>query len=212
MTVEVGILVVADPPQAWSEAGFTVGPDAQCQVGGVGIRLVGRDHGTGIIGWSLRGIASDIAELDGIPTRAVDGSPSGRPGAHPNGVLSIDHIVWMSQNLSRTTACLAQVGVQARRERETTLAGRPIRQIFFRFGEVIVEVVGSPETAGDGPSSLWGITYTVADIDATAAFLGDRAAPVKDAVQPGRRITTLRHDAFGMSVRTAVISPPILTA
>ncbi len=68
-----------------------------------------------------------------------------------------------------------------------------MRQIFFRAGEVIIEVVGSPDTASEGPSTLWGITYVVADIDATAAYFGDRTAPVKDAVQPGRRITTLRH-------------------
>jgi hypothetical protein len=73
---------------------------------------------------------------------------------------------------------------------------------------VILEVVGSPEAASEGPSTLWGITYVVADIDATASFFGDRAAQVKDAVQPGRRITTLRHHEFGMSVRSAMISAP----
>ena len=50
------------------------------------------------------------------------------------------------------------------------------------------------------------VARIVADIDATAAFFGDRTAPVKDAVQPGRRITTLRHRDLGMSVHTAVIS------
>ena len=45
--------------------------------------------------------------------------------------------------------------------------GQPIRQIFFRLGEVIVEVVGSPEAVSEGPSTLWGITYVVSDIDAT---------------------------------------------
>ena len=83
-----------------------------------------------------------------------------------------------------------------------------MRQIFFRLGEVIVEVVGSPESATEGPSTLWGMTFTVVDIDATAAYFGDRTAPVKEAVQPGRRITTLRHREFGMSVPTALISTP----
>jgi hypothetical protein len=32
---------------------------------------------------------------------------------------------------------------------------------------------------------------------------------VKDAVQPGRRITTLRTRELGMSVRTALISPHV---
>jgi hypothetical protein len=86
-----------------------------------------------------------------------------------------------------------------------------MQQIFFRLGAVILEVVGSPDTQADGPSSLWGITYVVADIEATASFFGERTLPVKDAVQPGRRITTLRHRDLGMSVRTAMISPPILS-
>ena len=84
-----------------------------------------------------------------------------------------------------------------------------MRQIFFRAGEVIIEVVGSPETASEGPSTLWGITYVVADIDATTAYFGDRTAPVKDAVQPGRRITTLRHHELGISVPSAMISAHI---
>lgn len=87
-----------------------------------------------------------------------------------------------------------------------------VLSLFFRFGEVIVEVVGSPDTASDAPSTLWGITYVVTDIDATASFFGDRTTPVKDAVQPGRRITTLRHQEFGMSVRSAMISGLIVGA
>jgi hypothetical protein len=120
--------------------------------------------------------------------------------------------VLLSPDLNRTVESLAAVGVAPRRERDGELGGQPIRQIFFRFGEVIVEVVGSPGTAGEGPATLWGITYVVADIDATAAFFGDRTTPVKDAVQPGRRITTLHHHELGMSVRSAMISAPILGA
>ncbi len=55
-------------------------------------------------------------------------------------------------------------------------------------------------------------TGIVADIDATASFFGDHTSPVKDAVQPGRRITTLRHHELGMSVRTAMISAPFAIA
>ena len=208
MTITVNEFEVADPPDAWSRAGFSVDAGAVCRVGGVGIRLVGRDHGTGIVGWSLRGLPSDgaIHDLDGVPT-TQSGSPiTATPATHPNGVVAIDHVVLLSPDLVRTVAALAAVGMAPRRERDGELGGRPIRQIFFRFGEVIVEVVGSPDTAREGASTLWGITYVVADIDATASFFGDRTAPIKDAVQPARRITTLRHHEFGMSVRTAFIS------
>lgn len=214
MTVTVDEIEVADPPEAWTRAGFSVDPGGgagqACQVGGVRIRLVGDGRGTGITGWSLRGLPvsgaqGSIGDLDGIPTKRSD-TDAAPPATHPNGVIAIDHVVLFSPDLARTVASLGTIGLAPRRERDGELGGRPIRQVFFRLGEVILEVVGSPETAIDGPSTLWGITYTVDDIDATAAFFGDHAAPVKDAVQPGRRISTIRHKDFGMSVRTAVIS------
>lgn len=206
MTVTVGEILVADPPEAWTAAGFSI-CDGTCRVGGVGIRLVGREGGTGIIGWSLRGV--DVDELDGIPTTVSDAAPAA-PAGHANGVTGIDHIVLLSPDLDRTVAALGAVGVQPRRERLGELGGRPIRQIFFRFGAVIIEAVGSQDPAGEGPATLWGITYNVTDIEQTAAFFGARTTPVKDAVQPGRRITTVRHAEFGMSVRTAMLSAPIL--
>lgn len=211
MTVTVDELEVADLPDAWAQAGFSVDPGGDagpvCRVGGVRIRLVGRDRGTGIVGWSLRSLPADgtFELLDGIPT-ARSMTATAEAASHANGVTAIDHIVLLSPDLDRTIASMATIGEQPRRERDTELGGRPMRQVFFRLGEVILEVVGSPETASDGPSTLWGITYTVADIDATAAFFGDRTGPVKDAVQPGRRIATLRHRDLDMSVHTAVIS------
>ncbi|MDH6245627.1 glyoxalase [Mycobacterium sp. OTB74] len=208
MMVDIDEFEVADPADAWTRAGFTVDNDGVCRIGSVRIRLVGRDRGTGIVGWSLRGLPA-ACPVDGIATTRSDATAPA-PAEHANGVTSIDHVVLLSPNLGRTVASLAAIDVEPRRERDGQLAGRPVRQIFFRFGEVIVEVVGSPGASGEGPSTLWGLTYVVTDIDAAAAFFGDRTTPVKPAVQPGRRITTLRHQAFGMSVPTAVISAPIL--
>lgn len=203
---------IADPVEAWMRAGFSVDADAACRIGGVRIRLVGRDHGAGIIGWSLRGLPEgSVGTLDGVPTTRSSTAASA-PATHANGAAAIDHVVLLSPDLSRTVGALAAIGVHPRRERDAELGGRAMRQIFFRLGEVILEVVGSPETPSEGPSRLWGITYVVDDIEATAAYFGDHATPVKDAVQPGRRITTLRHQDFGMSVRTAMISAPILGA
>jgi hypothetical protein len=217
--VTVDELEVADPAEAWMRAGFTVDSDAVCRIGGVGIRLAGRDTGaapvatsdtgTGIVGWSLGGLPPDRAldDLDGVPTKRST-AVTATPTTHANGVTAIDHVVLMSPDLSRTVEALAAIGVDPRRERDAELGGQAIRQIFFRLGEAIVEVVGSPGTASAGPSTLWGITYVVDDVDATAAFFGDHTTPVKDAVQPGRRITTLHHHALGMSVRSAMISTP----
>jgi hypothetical protein len=210
MTITVAEIAVADAPDAWARAGFTVDSDDVCRIGGVDIRLVGSGRGTGVVGWSLRGLPDGWPdELDGIPTTRSSAVVS-MPALHPNGITDIDHIVLFSPDLGRTVEALAAIGVEPRRERDAQLGGRPIRQIFVRFGDVIIEVVGSPDAASEGPSTLWGITYEVADIDATAAYFGDHIAPVKEAVQPGRRITTLRHHELGMSVRSAMISAPIL--
>lgn len=196
-------LDVGDSAESWMRAGFCVEP--ACSVGSVVIRL--RGDGDNVTGWSLSGLWSGSApsDVDGVPTTWGPVAAPLAP-AHPNGVTVIDHVVVMSPNLDRTVQALSDIGVDPRRERDADMGGRAIRQIFFRFGEVIVEVVGSPGAAGDGPSSLWGITFTVSDIDATVTFFGDHTAPVKAAVQPGRRITTLRHRELGMSVRTAFIS------
>lgn len=231
MTLTVDEIHVADAPEAWVRAGFTVEPagDAapSCRIGAVRARLVGPHRGSGILGWSLGGLPAGFAgELDGIATARSDGCGAAtastptdaRPAAptdacpaapaeHANGVTAIDHVVLLSPDPDRTVGALEAVGQRPRRERRGELGGKPIRQIFFRFGEVIIEVVGAPDSPGDGPSTLWGITYLTADIDATAAFFGEHTAAVKPAVQPGRRITTLRHRDLGISVRTAIISP-----
>ncbi len=208
MTVTIDEIHVGDPASAWRDAGFSVDSDSVARIGDVRVRLAGQ--GSGIVGWSLRGLPAD-GHVDGIPTTS-SATDVPEPAGHPNGVTEIDHVVLLSPNLSRTVSSLSDIGLQPRRERDAELAGQPMRQIFFRLGPVILEVVGSPSATAGGPSSLWGITYIVTDIDATAAFFGDHALRVKDAVQPGRRITTLKHRDLGMSVRTAMISPPILGA
>lgn len=216
MTVTVDELQVADPVDAWTRAGFSVDADAVCRIGDVRIRLTGPHGERGITGWSLRGLTVD-GPVDGIPTTRSD-AVAAVPADHANGVVAIDHVVLLSPDLGRTVTALAAIGVHPRRERDTELGGQPMRQIFFRLGSVIVEAVGSPETTSEGPSTLrspstlkspstlWGITYVVADVDATLVFFGDRTSPAKDAVQPGRRISTLRHRDLGLSVRTAMIS------
>jgi hypothetical protein len=209
MTVSIDALEVADPPAAWRDAGFTVDPEGICRVGAVRIELVGRGGGSGLVGWTLRSRAADaLGDVDGVPTTWAAGmaDDARTPAVHANGVTAIDHIVLLSPDLDRTVTALATAGVHPRRERDADLGGQPIRQIFFRFGETVVEVVGTPGAAGPGPSTLWGVTFVVEDIDRSADHFGDRTTPVKPAVQPGRRITTLRHHELGMSVRTALIS------
>jgi len=173
MGVTIDELLVADEPSAWQAAGFTVEGDL-CRIGAVRVRLVGRDRGTGVLGWSLREVPEErlvAGALDGLPT-AVSTAPAAEPAEHPLGVTHLDHVVLASPDLARTVAALEAVGLDVRRERDTTLGGTPLRQIFFRLGDVVLELIGSPDAAEPGPATVWGLTHTVADIDAAASLLG----------------------------------------
>lgn len=206
---------IGDDPAAWAALGFTVDGDV-ARVGGVDLRLVGPGiRGRGMVGWTLALADDDEAvvsgDLDGIPTRVVPPPdiPEARageglaPAPHANGVVAIDHVVVLTPDLERTTAALDAAGIVARRTRQ---AGRGRLQRFFRLGEVILEVVGPAAPAGDGPASFFGLALTVADIDATVDHLADRIGAAEPAVQPGRRIATLRT-GDEVSVPIAVMSP-----
>ena len=195
--ITIDELRVGDTVDAWRAIGFTVDDDV-CAVGTVRVRLGGT--GTGLTHWSLRGVPADVSDVDGIPTTASS-APAVHPAPHENGVTRIDHLVLMTPDLPRTTTALVAAGLEVRRERD---AGA-FQQVFLRLGEVILELVG-PSEPGPGPASLWGLTFAVEDLDATAAFLGDRVGRVKDAVQPGRRITTLRGRDIGISPAVAFMS------
>jgi hypothetical protein len=209
MGVTIDEILVGDPPQAWAAAGFSVDADGTCRIGTVRVRLVGRDGGKRILGWSLRDAPpARLADgtLDGLATSASDAPPA-EPATHPNGATHIDHVVLLSPDLARTTAALEALGVRQRGERDADTYGTPMRQVFFRLGEVILELVGQPDSAGAGDPGFFGLAITVADLDAAAEQLGDRLGASKDAVQEGRRIATLRHRDLGMSVATALMSP-----
>jgi hypothetical protein len=209
VTPTIDELTVADAPDAWSALGFELDGDT-CVVGDVRIRLAGSDAGKRLTGWSLRGV--DGVELDGLATALSDRpAPSERPD-HPNGITGLDHVVTITPALDRTVTALQAAGLDLRRIREEpTPAGAP-RQAFFRLGAVILEVVQQPAEAieragGDRPAFFWGLAFTAPDLDATVAGLGDRVSEVRPAVQPGRRIATLRRSA-GISVPVALITPP----
>jgi hypothetical protein len=183
---------------AWTEAGFAV-DDSGLRVGTVELRIVPATEG--IATWALEGVA--IASIDGLDLRPPMPGDDAPAVEHPNGATQIDHLVVTTPDLDRTTAALERSGIHPRRTRE---AGS-MEQRFFRIGEPVLELVGPPQPSGSGPATFWGLALTVADLDAAAGLLGDRLGPIKDAVQPGRRIATLRHRELGLPCPVAFMSP-----
>jgi hypothetical protein len=209
MGVTIDELLVGDEPATWKAAGYAVDDDGSCRIGQVRVRLVGRDGGKRILGWSLRGAPpARLADgtLDGIPTTSSELAPV-EPATHPNGSRYIDHVVLLTPNLARTVEALGSIGLTPKGERDSDTYGAPMRQVFFRMGEVILELIGQVDSAGEGSPGFFGIAVTVDDLDALSAQLGEHLGAVKDAVQEGRRIATLRHKELGMSVATAFMTP-----
>ena len=149
--------------------------------------------------------------LDGLATAyvAAPRPRSAAPPPHPNGVIGLDHVVVSTPDLERTIAALAVVGLACRRIRETDASGSPMRQAFFRLGSTILEVIsggaGSGESADDAPARWFGLALDVVDLDETAELLGAGLGRPKRAVQEGRRIATVRHRSFDVSVSLAVM-------
>lgn len=199
---ELAALLVGDPPDVWADLGFVV-DDGAVHVSGVRHVLGGEKKG--IRDWSIRGLGADADGIDGAAfgLPAADARPT---PDHPNGVFALDHLVVFSPDLGRTIGALEAAGLDLRRTRDTGTYGAPMQQAFFKLGEVILELVGPKEPSGDGPIRFYGLAWTVRDLDETAAYLGDRLKPAKDAVQPGRRIATLASSG-GSTVPHAFMSP-----
>jgi hypothetical protein len=186
-------LQIADDPAAWAAAGFEV-VDGRSRVSRVTLRLAGPGPRRGIVDWTL-----------------ADAPANETAAAHPNGAVRIDHVVMLTPDLDRTVAELEADGFDLRRTRDAPTPGGSTRQAFFRAGEPILEVVLAPDgssVARDpaGPARLWGLAFTVEDIDTTARALGDLLGTPREAVQPGRRIATLRAEA-GIGTAVAFMSP-----
>jgi hypothetical protein len=190
---------VAADAAAWGAAGFSVASGRIC-VGGVSIEFVAGD--SGVVDWALTEVK--VAGIDGLPTR-LGTTLDAETTAHANGVTEIDHAVVMTPRLERTIDAFEDAGIGLRRTREGETGMGKYRQAFFRLGRPILEVVESADLDSAAPASFWGITFTTADIDAAAELLGEKLGAVKDAVQPGRRIATVRKEA-GLGLPVALIS------
>ena len=219
-------IVVADDGAAWRSAGFTVDDTNHAHIGAVRFHFVGREAQPkgGIVAWSVAGISS-AHDLDGLATTVVNDASRAVPSderdadvarveglpTHRNSVTIVDHVVVATPDINRTIGQFVSVGMEPRRERLGGSEAHPMRQVFLRAGEVIIEVVGPPVAPNDARirerrASFYGLAFSCADLDACAALLGDGVGTIRDATQPGRRIATLRHDQFGISVPTVLMT------
>jgi hypothetical protein len=200
VTAELAALELGDASERWEALGFGVS-EGVCDLGGVRLQLTGGRHG--ITAWTLRGIPGATRSIDGLLTElAADDHPPPVAPKHPNGAIAVDHVVVTTPDFDRTSAALEAVGMALRRVLERP-DGR--RMGFRRLGPAILELVEGSEDER-GSARFWGLVVVVEDLDALADRLGEHLGSVRDAVQPGRRIATLRESA-GLGEAVAFMSP-----
>jgi hypothetical protein len=195
-------LTIAGEIDAWRRLGLTVTEEGTVPFMFASLRIVEGDE-PGLVGWAISGIPESVTSIDGLATEVV------APGApmlpeHPNGGIELDHVVVLTSELERTShAITAATGEPLKRIRELG----SMRQGFHRVGRggLIVELVERPEVVQE-LASFWGLVINVADLDAAVAMIGeDLVGAPGAAVQPGRRIATVRKEA-GLGVPVALMS------
>lgn len=110
--------------------------------------------------------------------------------------LGLDHVVVQTADPERAAALYgARLGLDMALDRSHPDWGR---LMFFRCGDLIVEVVQRAGAATDGADKLWGLSWRVADADAARARLlaaGLNVSEVRDGRKPGTRVLSVRDGA-----------------
>jgi catechol 2,3-dioxygenase-like lactoylglutathione lyase family enzyme len=126
-----------------------------------------------------------------------------RPRSVPSAdapITAMDHVVISSADPERAAALYgARLGLDMALDRSHPDWGR---LMFFRCGDLIVELVHRPDANADqAHDKLWGLSWRVADIDATRARLasaGIDVSEVRTGRKPGTRVLTVRNGTCGI--------------
>ncbi len=127
-------------------------------------------------------------------------------------VTGLDHVVITTEDPERAAALYgARLGLDMALDRTHQDWGH---LMFFRCGDLIVEVVKRPVARGDQThDTLWGLGWRVADIDAARERLteaGMETSEVRLGRKPGTRVMNVRGGTCG--VQTLILQPAVKPA
>ncbi|HLZ05804.1 MAG TPA: VOC family protein [Bradyrhizobium sp.] len=139
-----------------------------------------------------RGVRMFFLELDGERPRSRATTPSP--------VTGLDHVVVSTEDSERAAALYgARLGLDMALDRTHQDWGQ---LMFFRCGDLIVEVVRRPVAGGDAThDKLWGLSWRVGDVDAARARLlasGIEVSEVRTGRKPGTRVMSIRSGTCGV--------------
>jgi catechol 2,3-dioxygenase-like lactoylglutathione lyase family enzyme len=139
-----------------------------------------------------RGVRMFFLEL------AADRPPS--PVSAAAAITALDHVVISTEDPERAAALYgARLGLDMALDRSHQDWGQ---LMFFRCGDLIVEIVHRPVAGADAAhDKLWGLSWRVADADATRARLaagGLEVSEVRAGRKPGTRVVSVRNGTCGI--------------
>jgi catechol 2,3-dioxygenase-like lactoylglutathione lyase family enzyme len=160
-----------------------------------------RDLGSGkTLRWKRTRVATELARgvrmffLELADERPLSTAMTAAP------ITALDHVVVSTEDPERAAALYgARLGLDMALDRSHQDWGQ---LMFFRCGDLIVEVVKRPVAGSDqSHDKLWGLSWRVADIDATRARLaaaGIDVSEVRAGRKPGTRVMSVRDGACGI--------------
>jgi catechol 2,3-dioxygenase-like lactoylglutathione lyase family enzyme len=124
-------------------------------------------------------------------------------------ILGLDHVVVATEDSERAAALYgARLGLDMALDRTHRDWGQ---LMFFRCGDLIVEVVRRPVAGGDASrDKLWGLSWRVGDIDAARSRLlasGVDVSEVRTGRKPGTRVMSVRNGTCGVQTLFLERSP-----
>lgn len=127
---------------------------------------------------------------DALPVAA----PVAADGSH---VMRMDHAVVLSTDMEASRRVWGDV-IGARLALDRTFPERNTRILFFRLGDITVEISGGSQQTQEGegkPDRYWGITWGVDSIDGACARLaaaGIETSGPRQGIKPGTRVATVK--------------------
>ena len=135
------------------------------------------------------------------PADALPPAPVSAAGAHVN---RIDHVVVLSPDLEQTKKLWGET-LGARLALDRTFPDRNTRILFFRLGDVTIEISGGAVQTEEGvgkPDRIWGVAWGVDDLAATVARLRAAGIDVSDprrGAKPGTLVATVKSHTHGVA-------------
>jgi catechol 2,3-dioxygenase-like lactoylglutathione lyase family enzyme len=130
----------------------------------------------------------------------LDGERPRSKATAPAPLIGLDHVVVSTEDSERAAALYgARLGLDMALDRTHQDWGQ---LMFFRCGDLIVEVVRRPVAGGDAShDKLWGLSWRVGDIDAARTRLLDAGLEVSEVRigrKPGTRVMSIRGGTCGV--------------